>query len=218
MREPREYELKPIPANEARARVMGGFMIRESLMKKWIAAHKTGLAFPDSAQAAGIPYEYALAALSHDDDVRKMYREAQGRKSLIRAEDADLIPDTKSTMEIKRDIVNLAMAGGIGNKFAETIAHLKPIDEGGNLNHEHVNVLNAFMKHITSMLPKESENKNQDQEPEEKEQLSEAQAMKLLMEAREARLKKEAAEEKAIEARASGGRSLKGPKLDGRTG
>ena len=216
MREPQQRELKPIPANETRARVMGGFMIRETLMKKWVAAHKTGLAFPDSAQAAGIPYEYALAALSHDDDVRRMYREAQGRKSLIRAEDADLIPDTKSTLEIKREIVNLAMAGGIGNKFAETIAHLKPIDEDGQLNHDHVNVLNAFMKHISSMLPKESENKNQEKEPEQ-EQLSEAQAMKLLMEAREARMKREAAEEKAIEARASGGRSLKGPELDGRS-
>lgn len=215
MGEAQERDLHPIPASETRARVMGGFTIRESLLRKFKKGIDAGLAFPDAAKAAGIPYEFVLAALTHDEDVRSWYRQAAGRKSLIRAEDAHLLPEVKSTIQIKRETVNLAMAAGLGHKFAEAIAHIRPVDENGEFNQEHMNVLHGFMKSFVAMLPKESDVTNKDAgEQGTVDELTEEQAMQKLVELREARLKREADERRAIEARSTGGRSLKGPEPD----
>ena len=216
--EPDERQLHPVPASETRARVMGGFAIRESLLKKFKKGIDAGLAFPDAAQAAGIPYEFVLAALSHDDDVRRWYRQAADRKSLIRAEDAHLLPEVKSTIQIKRETVNLAMAAGLGRKYAEAIAHIRPVDENGEFNQEHMNVLHGFMKSFVDCITIAFGLRNvTNKDAGEKgtvDELTEEQAMQKLVELREARLKREADEKRAIEARSTGGRSLKGPEPD----
>jgi len=212
VREARENELIPVPANDTRERTMGGFVIRESLLKKFKKGIDAGLAFPDAAQAAGIPYEFVVSALGHDDDIRKWFKMCVGRKSLIRAEDAFLLPETKTTLQLKTETVNLAMAAGLGHRFAEAIAHIRPIDEDGEFNREHMNVLIGMGKLVFGMMPNESHNANREViEDRNAIPRDEKSVMQELVMLREERLKKEAAEKSAIEARMTGGRSLKGP-------
>ena len=211
----REQDLHPVPANETRARLIGGFKLRESLLVKMGQGVEAGLAFPDAAQAAGIPYELVLASLSYDDDMRAWYRQCSGRKSLIRAEDAQLLPTAKSSMEHKKDTLDLVFAAGLGRKLAEAVAHIEVIDpETGDFNKEHMNVLFAFNKNFMGLLPKESEGIHRDAPPDEAPPRTEEIVARELLELREKRLAGEAAEKTALETRRTGGRSLTGPKRD----
>ena len=212
-REPKEDQLYPKPANETRERKLAGFIIRESLLKKMRQGIDSGLAFPDAAQAAGIPYELVLAQLGHDNDMRAWYRECSGRKSLIRSEDAGLLPESRSPLELKHEMVRKVFAAGLGDRFAEAAAHIRVIDpETGTYDKEGMQVLGFFGKFVLNhILPKESENTNQEKPPEPVKELTDDELMRELLERREARLGRQSDAEEAKRVRESGGRILKGP-------
>lgn len=211
-----ERDLVPVTANHGQTVKVGGVAIRESLLVKMRSGIDAGLAFPDAAEAAGIPYTLVLAALTYDDEMRAWYRECSGRKSLIREADAELLPQVKSPAELRKSMLQKAFAAGLGDKIAETIAHIEPIDpETGDFNKVHLQVLSEFSRHVLSHLPREMDQTNRDGLPEEKRQRTEQEVMQELIALREERMKRETAAQRAIEARSTGGRSLKGPLQDG---
>ena len=210
-REERESQLVPVAATEGRSREMGGFMMRESLLKKMKKGIDAGLAFPDAAKAAGIPYELVVSALSHDTELRGWFKISAGRKSLIRSQDAHTLPTVRSTMEIKKELTNLIFSSGLGERFAETAAHLQVIDpHTGEFNKEHLAIMFALGKLGFSLLPKENEIAQTEVEA-KVEKRSEQDIMQELITMREERLRLEAGDQRAIQARGTGGRSLEGP-------
>jgi|DEB0MinimDraft_10_1074344.scaffolds.fasta_scaffold13900_2 hypothetical protein len=212
----REDRQVPVVSNEIRAQKMGGFFIRETLLKQMRQGIDSGLAFADAAKAAGIPYELVLAQLPHNDDLREWYRECSGRRSLIRAEDADVLPETKNPLQLKHDLVNKLFAAGLGDRFAEAAAHIRVIDpETGEYDKEGMNVLGFFGKFVLNhLLPKETENTNQEKPPEPVKELTDEQLMQELVKRREQRLQLQTQADEAKRVRQSGGARLKGPEKD----
>jgi len=212
----REDKQVPVTADPVRAQEMGGFFIRESLLKKMRQGIDAGLAFPDAAKAAGIPYTLVLAQLGHNDDLRSWFRECAGRKSMIRAEDANLLPETKHPIQLKHDLVNKLFSAGLGDRFAEAAAHIRVIDpETGSFDKEGMQVLGFFGKFVLNhLLPKETENRHEEKAPEPLREMSDEELMQELVSRREQRLQLQAQADEAKKVRESGGQRLKGPELD----
>lgn len=212
----REDKQVPVTEDPIRAQEMGGFLIRESLLKEMRKGIDAGLAFPDAAKAAGIPYELVLAQLGHNDELRAWYRECSGRKSLIRAEDAQHLPETKNPLELKHDLVRKVFSAGLADRFAEAAAHIRVIDpETGTYDKEGMQVLGFFGKFVLNhLLPKETENTNQEKAPEPLKEMSDEELMQEIIARREKRLQLQEKARAAQEVRQSGGRSLKGPERE----
>lgn len=183
-------------------------MMRESLLQKMRQGIDAGLAFPDAAQAAGIPYELVVGALTYDEELRGWFRECKGRTSLIRDEDAHVLPDSKSPRQLKRDTLNIAMGAGLGHRFAEVISNLRPVDEHGNIDLVHTKIALEIGKLCFALFPKEVEQTSVDEASDEPP--SESKLMQQLIELRDRKRLQLEEKERAKAARESGGQTLIG--------
>lgn len=146
-----------------RQRKVGQFMIRESLLEKMKTAfYDENMAFPDAAEAAGIPYELVLAQIKHDPELKQMFIEGQGRQSLLRSTDTDLLPETRKPIDIKRELLHKLTIAGVPNMIAEVLPFIRPVKEDGSLDHNHMQYLRWIGGdlYVKNLLPSEQVTKS----------------------------------------------------------
>lgn len=213
MRDTPERYLLPQPANERRARTLAGYRVREAVIEKFRKGIEVGgLSFPDAAEAAGMPFELALSQIHQDEDFQRWFQMAKGRKVLAKDESAGFMPDLKSVRQLNEEFIRTALGAGLKERLAETIAHLRPVDDEGRIDGVQFDYLERAANTLARYMPKMNENLNVNQDAKPLEKLSDADLMREITARRERRMAAEQQIERARAVRASGGTILEGPK------
>ena len=145
---------------------------------------KKGLHLKDAAEAAGLPYELALAQVTSDPEFCEWLDMSEHRPQILSTGDPDMrrVPK-KTSLQIKQDFVNKLNNAGLFDKITQMAEAADPNTEAGQ------QVLAFFMKTIVKdVLPRETAAKVETVHNEDISRLSDADLLDMLEDRREQRL------------------------------
>ena len=173
-----------IKVEEDRQSHVSRYMVRESMKREVERGVKKGLHLKDASEAAGLPYELALAQVDSDPDFREWLNMSAKRPQILSTGDPDMrrVPK-KTSLQIKQDFVNKLNNAGLFDKITQMAEAADPNTEAGQ------QVLAFFMKTIVKdVLPRETAAKVETVHNEDISRLSDADLLDMLEDRREQRL------------------------------
>ena len=175
---------KVVEIEQSRQGQVSRYMVRESLKREVERGMNKGLHLKDAAEAAGLPYELALAQVTSDSDFCAWLDMSEHRAQILNTGDPTMRGvHRKSSLQIKQDFVNKLNNAGLFDKITRMAETADPETEAGQ------QVLAFFMRTIVKdVLPRETAAKVETVHTEDMTKLSDSQLLEMLEERRAQRL------------------------------